>query len=391
MSLFIDIQMSKGQIENMISRASVAKKIKVKDLPKIKLDVYSMIALNNLVVFAVQFLQEHGVTATVEEVVSVCFRLFPQSFALKNYPRWPDSALVIRRLNDGREKGNIKDNSMDGFALKYRGQQLAKRVAKALGLVQPTPVQRKITPVKRENVPAQPVKVQSKRTRVVSQKKKVSAPVTRRKSPEKQLSKPASQTFKAKQETLPLIKMEEKSRKKAVKSPAPIPVKKASIRKKPRKQGSGKTTQLTLALPIVQEKKARPVVQTSKKKRKISPAQPERTVRADRVTAPITPSHVSKEEKAKAGKFVHSMERSDAYIHYKKSGKNSKIGEFDFRSLLLCTMESSRETLVKNIQLFKRYAGIHNHQDLLVFLEYCEDRFSYLLKPQNKPMRKLKK
>ncbi len=88
------------QIEIMTSRASVAKKIKIKDLPKIDLNVYSMIALNNLVVYAVHYLQEHGVTATVEEIVSVCFRLFPQSFALKNYPRWPDSALVIRRLNE---------------------------------------------------------------------------------------------------------------------------------------------------------------------------------------------------------------------------------------------------------------------------------------------------
>ena len=111
------MQINERQIEIMISRASIAKRIRTKDLPKISLDVYSMIVLNNLVVYAVHFLQEHGVTATVEEVVSVCFRLFPQSFALKNYPRWPDSALVIRRLNDGREKGHIRGNSMDGFSL----------------------------------------------------------------------------------------------------------------------------------------------------------------------------------------------------------------------------------------------------------------------------------
>ena len=83
------------------------------------------------------------------------------------------------------------------------------------------------------------------------------------------------------------------------------------------------------------------------------------------------------EVRIRAGKFVHLMERSDAYIHYKKNGKNSKIGEFDFRSLLLCTMESSRETLAKNVELFKGYASIHNRQDLLTFLDYCKDRFSY--------------
>jgi hypothetical protein len=85
------------------------------------------------------------------------------------------------------------------------------------------------------------------------------------------------------------------------------------------------------------------------------------------------------------------MERSDAYTHYKKHGNNSKINEFDFRSLLLCTMESSPETLTRNVKLFKGYAGIHNRQDLTTFLIFCEDKFSYLLKPQNKSMRKAKK
>ena len=46
----------------MASRASAAKKIKIKNLPKIDLDIYSMVVLNNLVVYAVHFLQEHEVT-----------------------------------------------------------------------------------------------------------------------------------------------------------------------------------------------------------------------------------------------------------------------------------------------------------------------------------------
>ena len=85
------------------------------------------------------------------------------------------------------------------------------------------------------------------------------------------------------------------------------------------------------------------------------------------------------------------MERSDAYIHYKKHGINSKIKEFDFRSLLLCTMESSPETLARNVELFKGYAGMHNRQDLIVFLVFCGNKFAHLLKPQNKPARKAKK
>ena len=100
---------------------------------------------------------------------------------------------------------------------------------------------------------------------------------------------------------------------------------------------------------------------------------------------------VSQEAKERAGKFTRMMERSDAYIHYKKNGNKSNISEFDFRSLLLCTMESSAETLARNVNLFKGYAGIHHRQDLILFLTFCEDKFSYLLKPQNKLLKKEKK
>jgi hypothetical protein len=84
------------------------------------------------------------------------------------------------------------------------------------------------------------------------------------------------------------------------------------------------------------------------------------------------------------------MEASDAYRMYKKNGANANIGEFDFRSLLLCTMESSHETLARNVELFKGYAGTHNRQDLTVFLGFCADKFAHLLVPEKKAVRKLK-
>ena len=93
------------------------------------------------------------------------------------------------------------------------------------------------------------------------------------------------------------------------------------------------------------------------------------------------------EFKARARKYVRSIEMSDAYKHYKK---NLPLNEFDFRSLLLCTMESSPETLARNVELFKGYAGIHNRQDLITFLTFCRDKFSHLLLPEKKLVRKLK-
>jgi hypothetical protein len=85
------------------------------------------------------------------------------------------------------------------------------------------------------------------------------------------------------------------------------------------------------------------------------------------------------EVKTRAGRFVRSIETSDAFIHYKKNGRNSRISEFEFRSMLLCTMESSSETLKRNLDQFKEYVSIYNRRDLSSFLDLCEDRFSHLL------------
>lgn len=86
---------------------------------------------------------------------------------------------------------------------------------------------------------------------------------------------------------------------------------------------------------------------------------------------------VHPELKARAKKYIHSIESSDAYKRYKRK---SPINEYDFRSLLLCTMESPPATLTRNLEQFKDYVRIHDRMDLLTFLESNEENFSHLLK-----------
>ena len=86
---------------------------------------------------------------------------------------------------------------------------------------------------------------------------------------------------------------------------------------------------------------------------------------------------VHPELKARAKKYVRSIESSDAYRHYKRK---APINEYDFRSLLLCTMESPPATLARNLEQFKDYVRIHDRMDLLTFLESSEGKFSHLLK-----------
>lgn len=85
---------------------------------------------------------------------------------------------------------------------------------------------------------------------------------------------------------------------------------------------------------------------------------------------------VHPELKRHAKKYVRSIEASDAYRHFKKG---VPLNEFDFRSMLLCTMESPSATLARNLNQFKEYVNIHDRKDLLSFLEFCEGRFSSLL------------
>jgi hypothetical protein len=90
----------------------------------------------------------------------------------------------------------------------------------------------------------------------------------------------------------------------------------------------------------------------------------------------ITGQASHSELKRQARKYVRSIEMSDAYKHYKKQ---MPLNEFDFRSLLLCTLESPPATLARNLNQFKEYVNIDKRKDLSTFLAFCEDKFSYML------------
>lgn len=435
-----------------MSSEALAKPIITRNSSEFKLDAYASLSAAELVVFAVQVLQADTAPVAVEEVVSTCFRLFPHSFALKNYFYWPDSALVTRRLHDAKEKGLLKGSATDGYETKVQGRQVAKHVAKTLGVSLPIPpkVEVILPPVvelpkvaeivkkeeeKKEVIPSAPAvkeaKKQETRKKKVQQKapakkavvkkaavkpkaqKKVAAPVKKKSvtKPKVTAVKVEKKEERKKKEVLPKPKVEkvvEKKReisKKEVKptvkpvakkvepkvekvtekkreaskkevQPAVKPVVKKvepKVEKKEeraKKEAKPQPTQLTMALtPPTAWKKAEAPATKPKVKKEPLPIKGE-------VLAPVA---VSKEEKDKAAKVIKQIERSDAYQLYRRNGRRAQIGEFDFRNMLFATMESSPETLKRNLDLFKRYAGIHFRTDLIAFLEFCEENFSALM------------
>ena len=351
----------------MASKTSGSRKLKRKSLPKFEADLYSKIPSDGLIVFAVHYLIEHKIVITLEDIVSLCFLLFPHKFRLKRYPRWPDSAPISRHWGDVRRKRYVTANDYLGYRLTTKGIRLVKRTAKVLGVKLPKPII-KVQPIQKEKAtPSAPVKkIHPVRVKKVSP---VSAPVKQKLTPEIKVL-PVKQAEKKQP-----VREEKVTQLELIKT-HPVRAKKApsTLEKKAQALPISKPIQpVKIPTQVKETQPAKPVI--------IQPVKVEK-VQAEPVT---------REAKERAGKFTRMMERSDAYIHYKKNGSKSNISEFDFRSLLLCTMESSAETLARNVELFKGYAGIHNRQDLIAFLVFCEDKFSYLLKPQNKLSKKEKK
>jgi len=69
---------------------------------------------------------------------------------------------------------------------------------------------------------------------------------------------------------------------------------------------------------------------------------------------------------------------SPAYLKY-ANGQGDGITEGDFCFLLQGTLDSSRETLSKNLAVLKSFAGELQHEEILKFLDRLEDRFTNFL------------
>jgi hypothetical protein len=85
------------------------------------------------------------------------------------------------------------------------------------------------------------------------------------------------------------------------------------------------------------------------------------------------------EHRTRAGRFVRALETSEAFLRFQSDATVDTISEFQFRSMLLCTMESSPETLNSNIEQFRQFANVYSRRDLLAFLDLVEVKFSKLL------------
>jgi hypothetical protein len=105
--------------------------------------VYRKVNLDQLVVFALHSLLKRGLEATFENVVAEAYSLFPERFALRRFPEWPDSAVVNKSwLRCRSDEHYIVGSTRDGFRLTPKGAEVAERMAKLMQVGRPPPRRR---------------------------------------------------------------------------------------------------------------------------------------------------------------------------------------------------------------------------------------------------------
>jgi hypothetical protein len=86
------------------------------------------------VVYCVAKIIAGGEQCTFERLVYEAFTQFPDSFGLKRYPEWPDSARVNKSwLRCRTDKGWIVGNVQEGFRLTPAGDVIVRLVASRVG------------------------------------------------------------------------------------------------------------------------------------------------------------------------------------------------------------------------------------------------------------------
>lgn len=88
--------------------------------------------INDLIVFAIFKIESRGEKCTFARLVKECFTLFPGSFKLAGYAKWPDTRKLDRPLRALRDKKLISGSPKSSFSLTAQGKKIAQDIVKNL-------------------------------------------------------------------------------------------------------------------------------------------------------------------------------------------------------------------------------------------------------------------
>ncbi len=88
--------------------------------------------INDLIIFAIFNVENRGKKCTFGTLVKECFILFPASFKLSGYSKWPDARKLDRPLRSLRDKRLIRGDPKTCFSLTAQGKKVAQDILKSL-------------------------------------------------------------------------------------------------------------------------------------------------------------------------------------------------------------------------------------------------------------------
>ena len=94
-------------------------------------ELYGDVGLNQLLAYAVSYLEGRRYRGTIENITVVTYRMFPNKYSLVGYPQFPDSARVQRVILHLGPKyvGLLEGKNKIGYRLNERGRSVAAETA----------------------------------------------------------------------------------------------------------------------------------------------------------------------------------------------------------------------------------------------------------------------
>ncbi len=90
-------------------------------------ELYRRVSINDLILFSIFSLRGK---CSFETLVKECFTLFPKSFSLLEFPKWPDSRKLDRPLRTLRKRKMITGDPKTFFKLTNLGRKKSEEIAK---------------------------------------------------------------------------------------------------------------------------------------------------------------------------------------------------------------------------------------------------------------------
>jgi len=93
-------------------------------------ELYRKTSINDLILFSIFSVTGNREKCIFERLVKECFTLFPKTFCLSGFPKWPDSRKLDRSLRSLRKRKLIIGNPKTPFSLTKLGKKTAEEIAK---------------------------------------------------------------------------------------------------------------------------------------------------------------------------------------------------------------------------------------------------------------------